>query len=193
MVEIQENTIQLPKTLEEFMEWEQPNDGFKYEWNDGEIIKFEGMNRKQLFIFDVLNLLFIEKGLYKKGSLIAESDVQLSGLQMRRPDIAYFTREQAYQGREGTDIIPDFAIEVISSGDKLIDVENKLIEYFKVGSGGVPLKVVWHIIPAQEVVYVYTSRSEVKICFDKDICSAKPVLEDFEISVEDIFKDYNKL
>ncbi len=185
MVEIQENITQLPSTLEEFMEWEYPNDGYKYEWNNGEIIKFTGMNRKQLFIFDVLNLLFIEKGLYKKGSLIPESDVQLTGIQMRRPDIAFFTREQVYQGREGTDIIPDFAIEVISSGDKMIDVENKLIEYFKAG-----VKVVWHIIPAQEVVYVYTSRSEVKICFDKDVCSAKPVLEDFEISVEDIFKDY---
>ena len=111
---------------------------------------------------------------------------------MRRPDIAFFTREQLYQGREGIEIIPDFAIEVISSGDKMIDAENKLIEYFKTGAGGVPLKVVWHIIPAQEVVYVYTSRSEVKICIDKDICSAKPVLEDFEISVEDIFKDYKK-
>jgi len=187
MVEIQENIAQLPTTLIEFIEWEQPNDGFKYEWNDGEIIKFAGMNRKQIFIFDVLNLLFIEKGLYKKGSFIAGSDVQLTGIQMRRPDIAYFTREQVYQGREGVDIIPDFVIEVISSGDKLIDVENKLIAYFKAG-----VKVVWHIIPAQEVVYVYTSRSDVKICFDKDICSAKPVLEDFEISVEDIFKDYGK-
>jgi uncharacterized protein (DUF433 family) len=28
----------------------------------------------------------------------------------------------------------------------------------------------------------------VKICFDKDICSAKPVLKDFEVSVEDILR-----
>ena len=48
------------------MEWDYPYDGFKYEWNNGEIIKFAGMNRKQLFIFDVLNLLFIEKRLYEK-------------------------------------------------------------------------------------------------------------------------------
>ena len=187
MVEIQENTIQLPRTLEEFMEWEQPNDGFKYEWNDGEIIQFAGMNKKQYYIFTILNKLFVKKGYVENGTLMAESDVKLTGIQMRRPDIAYFTDEQVYQGREGIDVIPDFAIEVISSGDKLIDVENKLIEYFKAG-----VKVVWHIIPAQEVVYVYTSRSEVKICFDQDICSAKPVLEDFEISVEDIFKDYSK-
>ena len=183
MVEIQENITQLPRTLEEFMEWEQPNDGFKYEWNDGEIIKFEGMNRKQTFIFDVLINLFFEKGLNKIGQFIPETDVQLTGIQMRRPDIAFFSKKQIY---EDVDFIPEFAIEVISDSDKMIDVENKLIEYFKAG-----VKVVWHIIPAQEVVYVYTSRSEVKICFDKDICSAKPVLEDFEISVEDIFKDYN--
>ena len=44
----------LPTTLEEFMAWES-EDGFKYEWNDGELIKFVGMNRKQVFIYEVLN------------------------------------------------------------------------------------------------------------------------------------------
>lgn len=87
MIETQENTTQLPKTLPEFMKWEQPNDGFKYEWNDGEIIKFEGMNKKQVFIFDVLIDLFFEKGLNKIGKLIPETDVQLSAIQMRRPDL----------------------------------------------------------------------------------------------------------
>ena len=133
---------------------------------------------------------FVEKGYHHRGVLISKPEIILSQSQLRRPDIAYLTDVQVYQGREGINIIPEFVIEVISGEGKLVDVENKLIEYFKVGAGGVPLKVVWHIIPAQEVVYVYTSRSEVKICFDKDICSAKPVLEDFEISVEDIFKDY---
>ena len=61
----------LPTTLEEFMAWE-PEDGFKYEWNDGELIKFVGMNRKQVFIYEALNQLFIEKGLWKTGTLISE-------------------------------------------------------------------------------------------------------------------------
>lgn len=56
------NISTLPTTLEEFMVWE-PEDGFKYEWNDGELIKFVGMNRKQVFIYQALNQLFIEKGL----------------------------------------------------------------------------------------------------------------------------------
>jgi hypothetical protein len=35
----------LPHTLEEFLSWES-NDGFKYEWNDDEVIRFTGMKRK---------------------------------------------------------------------------------------------------------------------------------------------------
>jgi Uma2 family endonuclease len=190
MVEIQEKVLEFPKSFDEFVEWDYC-DGFKYEWFENKVIKFEGMKMKHLFIYSVLTDCFVEKGYHNKGILISKPEIILSESQLRRPDIAYFTDEQAYQGREGIDIIPEFIIEVISGGDKMIDVENKLTEYFKAGAGGVPLKVVWHIIPAQEVVYVYTSRSDVKICFDKDICSAKPVLEDFEISVEDIFKDYN--
>ncbi len=59
------DTAVLPKTLEEFMVWE-PEDGFKYEWNDGELIKFVGMNKTQVFIYEVLNQLFIEKGFWKE-------------------------------------------------------------------------------------------------------------------------------
>lgn len=32
-------------TFPRFQTWE-PNDGFKYEWNDGELIKFTGINKK---------------------------------------------------------------------------------------------------------------------------------------------------
>ena len=88
------NEIQsVPKTLAEFLNWE-PNDGYKYEWNDGELIKFTGTNKKQVYIYDVLLDLLYEKGYKKVGALISEYDTMLSGIQMRRPDIAYLTKEQ---------------------------------------------------------------------------------------------------
>ena len=181
MIQASQNITQLPNTLEEFLIWE-PNDGFKYEWNDGELIKFTGMKKKQYYIYDVLNLLFIEKGYYRNGSLMAEPDVMLTGIQMRRPDIAYFTREQVYQGRDGVDVIPEFVVEIISETDQLYKIEDKLTEYFKAG-----VKVVWNIVPSHEIVYVYTSRKNVKICTDVDVCSAAPVLPDFEIKVNEMF------
>lgn len=48
-------------------------------------------------------------------------------------------------------------------------------------------KVVWNIYPEPELVYVYTSRKQVQICIDDDICSATPVLPEFEVKVSEIF------
>jgi Uma2 family endonuclease len=101
---------------------------------------------------------------------------------MRRPDIAYFTIEQEGNMKQGEDEIPEFAIEIISGNDKANKVEEKTIEYFKAG-----VKVVWLIYPDNKTVQVYTSLKQAQICTDDDICSAKPVLEDFEIKVSDIF------
>lgn len=178
---VRDEKLLLPRTLDEFLNWE-PEDGYKYEWNDGELIRFSGMKKKEYYIFDLLNLMFIEKGLYKKGSLISEPDVMLTGIQMRRPDIAYFTREQIYEGHRGEDVIPEFVVELISANDDIEKVEEKLIEYYKAG-----VKVVWHVMPINKRVYVYTSSKTVKICEGEDVCSAEPILQDFEISAEKLF------
>ena len=101
---------------------------------------------------------------------------------MRRPDIAYFTLDQELSMDEGEDEVPPFAIEVISGNDKANKVEEKTVEYFKAG-----VKVLWLIYPDNQTVQVYTSLKQAQICTDDDICSAKPVLDDFEISVREIF------
>jgi Uma2 family endonuclease len=145
------------------------------------------MKKEQLYIYELLTRLFITKGYWENGILVAEQEVILSDNTVLRPDIAYFTREQIQKSRNGAVIIPEFIIEIISNGDLIFPFEKKITDYFKAGTGGVPLKVIWSIIPEQEVVYVYTSRRDVKICLENDICSAKPVLPDFEISAAAIF------
>jgi Uma2 family endonuclease len=179
---IVKDTVQLPGTLEEFLDFE-PNDGFKYEWNDGELIKFTGMNRKHLRLIKKLNRLFLKTKNHKNGGeLICENDVMLTGIQMRRPDLAYFNASQIENSEIGNEPIPEFAIEVISEGDKLDKVEEKIIEYYKAG-----VKVVWLILPERQSVHIYTSRRDVKICIEKDICSASPVLHGFEIGIDELF------
>jgi len=178
----EKNQIDLPKTLSEFMLWE-PEDGFKYEWNDGELIKFTGMNKSQVFIYAVLNNFFIKSGFWETGTFISEYDVWLTGLQMRRPDIAYLTEGQIQKAKKGEDVIPKFVVEILSENDNVNKVEEKVGEYFKAG-----VEVVWNIYFEQQVVYVYTSRRDVKICMENDICSAAPTLPDFELSVSQIFK-----
>ncbi|PWK27937.1 Uma2 family endonuclease [Arcicella aurantiaca] len=179
---VTENQIQnYPSTFAEFLLWE-PEDGYKYEWNDGELICFTGMNKKKVYIYDYINRSFIAKQYLELGSLVSEYDVQLSGIQMRRPDIAYLTKEQITETKKGVDVIPEFVIEILSETDNINRVEEKVTEYFKAG-----VKVIWHIFPELKMIYVYTSRRDVKICIENDICSASPVLTDFETVVSELF------
>jgi Uma2 family endonuclease len=172
----------LPRTLDEFQQWECV-DGYKYEWNDGKIIQLGKLKKKHLFIIRRLQQLFFKTTAFSKGSaLIMEQDVMLSGIQMRRPDLAYFSGSQIDSSiTSDNEPIPEFLIEVISPTDDAEKVEEKLAEYFST-----TVKVVWHIYPENEVVYVYTSRKSVRICTDLDICSASPVMPDFEISVKEL-------
>ena len=179
MPDTQLHTATLPTTFEEFLRFE-PTDGFKYEWNDGELIKFSGVKRKHLRLIKQLNRLFLKTTAHKAGGeLICEQDVMLTGLQMRRPDMAYFSDEQIQS--ENDEPIPAFCIEVISPTDESEKVEAKRIEYFKAG-----VQVVWLIFPENREVHVYTGRKTVQICSDDDHCSAQPVLNDFTISVNEL-------
>ncbi len=181
MIQTANNAAQLPRTLEEFLVWESA-DGFKYEWNDGELIKFTGMNKRQIRIYDILLELFIDNGYKKTGTFVAEYDVQLTGIQMRRPDIAYLSRAQLEEANRGGDLVPEFMIEIISESDNINKVLAKIGEYYKFGA-----KVVWLVFSEEKQVHVYTSRRNVKICIENDICSAAPVLSQFEIGIEALF------
>ncbi len=174
----------LPENISQFLQWE-PNDGFKYEWNDGEIIKFEKMNKKHLKLLKKLARLFLKtKAHAKGGELIYEQDVWLTGIQLRRPDLAFFSAEQIENSDlpEADDPIPAFAMEVISTTDQILAIKNKLRQYFQHG-----IQVVWLIYPEDNLVEVYTDFKTVKICSGSDICSASPVLDDFEIPAEELF------
>lgn len=172
-----------PQTLAEFLEWE-PVDGNKYEWFDGRLVQFEKMKKKHLYLIRRLNRLFATTNAYQQGGeLISEQDVLLTPRQMRRPDLAYFSNEQIDNSlRTEDEPIPLFAVEIISPTDDAEDVETKLVEYFKAG-----VRVVWHIYLENQAVYVYTSRKQVVICIEDDLCSAAPVLPDFTIRTNALF------
>jgi Uma2 family endonuclease len=173
-------------TLEKFLErYSSREDSFKYEWNKGLIEKKErNMNRDQYLIVEVLtNLLYGVKKKNDRGFLGQEVDMYLPTVdRTRRADIAYLTRNMMKASRDNRPIVCPFVIEVISKNDQINEVDEKIIEYFEND-----VKVVWVIFPKLKKVEVYTSIRDVKICFDNDICSANPVMDDFNISVNDLF------
>jgi Uma2 family endonuclease len=155
--------------------------GVKYEFNNGVIEKTYAMKQDEIFIYKNLQKVFTHTAAYAADAvIISEAETWTSETQFRKPDISYWTLEQQ---NEETKSVPLFAIEVISKNDPINVVNNKVLEYFQSG-----VQVLWHIFPEQRMVYVFTSPSHITVCFEGDICSAAPVLEDFEISVNGIFK-----
>ena len=170
-------------SLEEFRrKYADREDGFKYEFINGKVIKSPGqMNPKQLFIVKNLNRRFVQTKAYEQGGeLIAEVDQLTAPARQRRPDLSYWS---AARIADGIDTVSEFVLEIISPTDKLEDVEEKLHEYFEAG-----VKVVWQIRPKSQAVHVYTAPTRVSICTGESICSAAPVLPDFEITAQEVFK-----
>jgi Uma2 family endonuclease len=171
--------------LETFLEkYTNRDDPFKYEWNNGIIEKKEKtMNRDQTKILQRLMRLFTKTKAYSLGGeLINEVDMYMTSYKRtRRADIVYMTPEQIEESDNGKVSVCPFVMEVISKNDQINDVGDKTIEYFENG-----VEVLWIIYPKLKKVEVYTSLDDVKICYGETVCSAAPVLPDFQITVKDL-------
>jgi Uma2 family endonuclease len=160
-------------------------DGYKYEWNKGIVEKSpRTMNRDQSAIQEAFLAYFYSNPSFRVfGSLIVELDMYIpTEDRTRRADMAILTRQQMLTSTKGDTSVAPFVIEVISTFDKINEVEIKLNEYFNNG-----VQVVWQILPLTDTVKVYTSPKNITICKGPDICSAAPVLPDFQMTVNQIF------
>ena len=159
-------------------------DNFKYEWVNGVVEKTpRSMDRKQFYI--VQNLLdffgHLKFSGQVEGSLIPEGDT-FFGENHRRPDVAYYTDAQIEAAADDEDAEPQFVIEIISTTDQMNRVHKKMRDY---RASKIP--VVWHIFPELQEVHVFHGRKS-EVYIGADICSADPVLPQFELSVDAIFK-----
>ena len=175
-------SVPRPLTLEEFRrKYADREDGYKYEFKKGEVIKTpNAMNIKQFHIVKNITRRFSQTRAYAKGDELGSEVEQITlPERMRRPDLCYIPSEKLKKLDES---ISEFVIEIISPSDKLEDVEDKLHEYFEAG-----VKVVWQIRPRTQSIHVYTSPTTVTICTGDRVCSAAPVLPDFEMKAGEVF------
>lgn len=164
------------------------DDRFKYEWVKGfVIISPHTMEKYQFFIMRNLRNCFSQliKTNQVTGYLESEFNLFFGVDANRKPDIFYFTEEQADAASLGENPIPEFIIEVISTTDQLNYMVDKMNDYRAAG-----VKVVWHIFALKNEVHVYTGTSltSMTVCKGEAVCSAAPVLPIFNLSVSDIFK-----
>jgi Uma2 family endonuclease len=170
-------------TLEDFRNWS-PEDGFKYEWNNGFLEARDMIPLSELYIVNNLLRAFQNTSAFKEGGMLfSETVCPISEGKYRVPDISFLTKAQINEGREGKSPIASLIIELVSENDTMNYYNRKLEEYFGAG-----IKCVWLIFPVGQKVWVFTSPKDVKICTGDDVCSAAPAVPDFQLSVNQIFQ-----
>lgn len=177
----------LKMSLSDFFAWKPaPEDGWLYEWDNGLLkAKFKAMKNTERKIIAQLMQVFATTPYFKNGDvLFQETDCYFELLNRTRiPDIAYFSASEIVLSAQGKHPIPTFVIEIISENDNINEVEQKLDDYFAVG-----VQVVWHIFPKFKRVKIYiASKKEILLCLQGDTCDGSPVLEDFKITVNQLF------
>ncbi len=163
------------------------DDGYKYEWVNGTIEKTKrAMDQNQYFILKNLRNLF-EKLRFQgiiKGGFEAEIDTFFLEAVHRRPDISYFSDAQEKGMAHGEKQVPKFVVEIISDNDQMNRVHKKMQNY-----RDADVQVVWHIFPQLQEVHVYNGQNleQMLVCKGENLVSASPILNEFSMSVNDIF------
>ncbi|MDW8466647.1 MAG: Uma2 family endonuclease [Chloroherpetonaceae bacterium] len=170
-------------SLADFRNWT-AEDGFKYEWDNGILRAKTGMKIKERMIVARLLRRFSQTKAYQNGGeLLPEAETFFEPVgKLRIPDLAYFTKEELLRSEQGEETIPKFIVEIISPTNTVDEIQTKLKDYFTSG-----VQMVWEIFPKHQLVRVYASLKEAKICIGDDICSAAPIIPDFQIAVNQIF------
>ncbi len=105
----------------------------------------------------------------------------------RRPDVGFVSFDRWAQTRgipstKAWAVVPDLAVEVVSPHDHFRDVLERVSEYFQAG-----VRMVWLVVPDEEVVYRYISRTEVRILSRGEELTGDPVLPGFRLALADVF------
>jgi Uma2 family endonuclease len=107
--------------------------------------------------------------------------------QVRIPDVAFYSWDhfpnKLLPPGQILDVVPDFAVEIISPGNTKKEMERKRGEYF---AGGAEL--VWEVFPVERTVHVYTSPEDPMIVDENGTLDGGEVLPGFTLSVHEWFE-----
>jgi Uma2 family endonuclease len=106
---------------------------------------------------------------------------------VRAADVLYISDERyarRTKSRGYLDVAPDLVVEVLSPGDAVMDLTQKLREYFAIG-----VRLVWVADPEARLVYAYRSLTDIREFKETDILVGDDVLPGFEAPVATLFED----
>jgi Uma2 family endonuclease len=175
-------------TDEEFMAL--PKDGHRYEIVNGELIDMGNSGALHGYICSLLVAALASYVLPKKLGIILDSSTafKMKNGNRRSPDISFFAKERL-QGMtelptgflEGA---PDLAVEVLSPGNTVEEIHDKLVEFFENGT-----RLAWIIHPSEHYILVYRSAQEPdRLLKSVDSLDGEEVIPGFTFPVANLFQ-----
>jgi Uma2 family endonuclease len=156
-------------TLEEFMAL--PDDGNKYELNEGELVIMPSAGTEHNLILNNITLIVSDYLRGKDlGRILAEASFALSRepeLTIRQPDVSFVYRARLHQTKDYYDGAPELAVEVVSPSDHAAALDLKVRQYIAAGS-----QEVWVVYPNTRSVFVYLRDGQARRLSDQDTISS---------------------
>lgn len=175
-------------TDEEFMAL--PQDGHRYETVKGELIDMGNSGALHGYVCSLLLTALVGYIFPKKLGIVLDSSTafKMRSGNKRSPDISFFAKERL-QGMSELptgflDGAPDLAVEVLSPGNTIEEIHDKLVEYFENGT-----RLIWVIHPSEHFVLVYRSAQEPdRLLKSVDSLDGEDVIPEFTFPVADLFQ-----
>ena len=115
----------------------------------------------------------------------------LAGL-VRMPDVAFVSANRFPDGRVPTkpvpQLVPDLAVEILSLGNTVAEMNRKRREYFRAG-----VRLVWLIDPVTRTLSAYTSPDEFRLFSQTESVSGAPVIPDFVLPLKALFSELDEM
>jgi Uma2 family endonuclease len=167
-----------------------PDDGNRYELVKGELVNLANSGALHGYIAIILSAALFALVTSRKLGVLLESSTAftMKNGNKRSPDIAFFAKERL-QGLEElpTSFLeggPDLVVEILSPGNTVAEIEDKIAEYFANGT-----RLLWVISPGQHYVLVYRSRYEPQgLLISGDFLEGEDVVPGFTFPVADLFQ-----
>jgi Uma2 family endonuclease len=168
------------------------DDDILYEVINGEVVEIPPMGALETLIASLIDRqLQCYVAANDIGWIVPEMlfDFSKSIGHKRRPDLAFVSfdrwpRDKQVPRTEAWEVVPNLAVEVISTTNTADYVVDKVADYFQVG-----VELVWVVYPSQQQVYVYSSPTELKILAQGDELVVDALLPDFRLPLGALFDD----
>ena len=166
-----------------------PKDGFRYELVKGELRKISPAGSEHGAIIVNITVLLGQHVKSKKLGVCfgAETGFKIASDPdtVRAPDVAFVSRERVPEGgipKKFWPGAPDLAVEVISPGDTVDEVEEKVEDWLATGT-----RAVWVVSPKRRSVTVYRSMTDVTRLSEADELDGGEVVPGFRCKVSEFF------